>query len=188
MNVDIGGLNQIYDGSTHLIGDFSPQKLSCLLSADIVMPMGKPRFIISEMKLLSMLLHFVTLVITTRMDHAHTFRLATSIRYILLFLRFTHASPTLFNAGTCRPQLSSCFLLAMQSDSIEGIYDTLTQCAKISKSAGGIGLHVHCIRASGSYIAGVSEIRHLLGQYQGDTGTCWDSIRVTRAPAGTVSG
>ena len=68
---------------------------------------------------------------------------------------FTHASPTLFNAGTCRPQLSSCFLLTMADDSIEGIYDTLRTCALISKSAGGIGLNVHNIRASGSYIAGV---------------------------------
>ncbi|XP_003370927.1 ribonucleoside-diphosphate reductase large subunit, partial [Trichinella spiralis] len=67
---------------------------------------------------------------------------------------FTHASPTLFNAGTCRPQLSSCFLITMKSDSIEGIYDTLKECAIISKSAGGIGLNVHCIRASGTYIAG----------------------------------
>ncbi|KAF6728915.1 Ribonucleoside-diphosphate reductase large subunit [Oryzias melastigma] len=69
---------------------------------------------------------------------------------------FTHASPTLFNAGTNRPQLSSCFLLAMKDDSIDGIYDTLKQCALISKSAGGIGLAVSCIRATGSYIAGVS--------------------------------
>ena len=69
---------------------------------------------------------------------------------------FTHASPTLFNSGTCRPQLSSCFLLCMKDDSIEGIYDTLKMCANISKSAGGIGLAVHCIRACGSYIAGVS--------------------------------
>ncbi|RZF36517.1 hypothetical protein LSTR_LSTR008852 [Laodelphax striatellus] len=69
---------------------------------------------------------------------------------------FTHASPTLFSAATPRPQLSSCFLLAMQEDSIEGIYDTLKQCALISKSAGGIGLHVHCIRAAGSYIAGTN--------------------------------
>lgn len=69
---------------------------------------------------------------------------------------FTHASPTLFNAGTCRPQLSSCFLLTMHSDSIEGIYDTLKQCALISKSAGGIGLNVHNIRATGSYIAGTN--------------------------------
>ncbi|KAL8566682.1 Ribonucleoside-diphosphate reductase large subunit [Nucella lapillus] len=69
---------------------------------------------------------------------------------------FTHASPTLFNAGTCRPQLSSCFLLSMTSDSIEGIFDTLKDCALISKSAGGIGLSVHCIRATGSYIAGTN--------------------------------
>ena len=77
--------------------------------------------------------------------------------YDLLSQRlFTHASPTLFNAATPRPQLSSCFLLTMASDSIEGIYDTLKQCALISKSAGGIGLNVHCIRSSGSYIAGTN--------------------------------
>jgi ribonucleoside-diphosphate reductase subunit M1 len=69
---------------------------------------------------------------------------------------FTHASPTLFNAGTRRPQLSSCFLLTMTEDSIEGIYDTLKLCANISKSAGGIGLNVHCIRARGSFIAGTN--------------------------------
>uniref|UniRef100_A0A9J8B8F0 Ribonucleoside-diphosphate reductase n=1 Tax=Cyprinus carpio carpio TaxID=630221 RepID=A0A9J8B8F0_CYPCA len=69
---------------------------------------------------------------------------------------FTHASPTLFNAGTNRPQLSSCFLLAMKDDSIDGIYDTLKQCALISKSAGGIGVAVSCIRATGSYIAGTN--------------------------------
>ncbi|XP_004076524.1 ribonucleoside-diphosphate reductase large subunit [Oryzias latipes] len=69
---------------------------------------------------------------------------------------FTHASPTLFNAGTNRPQLSSCFLLAMKDDSIDGIYDTLKQCALVSKSAGGIGLAVSCIRATGSYIAGTN--------------------------------
>ncbi|KAI1727689.1 ribonucleotide reductase, barrel domain-containing protein [Ditylenchus destructor] len=69
---------------------------------------------------------------------------------------FTHASPTLFNAGTCRPQLSSCFLLTMAEDSIEGICKTLDRCALISKSAGGIGLNVHCIRAFGSYIAGTN--------------------------------
>lgn len=71
---------------------------------------------------------------------------------------FTHASPTLFAAATPRPQLSSCFLLTMQSDSIEGIYDTLKQCSLISKSAGGIGLNVHCIRAKGSYIAGTNGV------------------------------
>ncbi|XP_061596890.1 ribonucleoside-diphosphate reductase large subunit-like [Cololabis saira] len=69
---------------------------------------------------------------------------------------FTHASPTLFNAGTNKPQLSSCFLLDMKEDSIEGIYDTLKQTALISKSAGGIGVAVSCIRATGSYIAGTN--------------------------------
>jgi len=67
---------------------------------------------------------------------------------------FTHATPTLFNAGTPKPQLSSCFLLTMKDDSIDGIYDTLKQCAKISQSAGGIGLSIHSIRAKGSYIKG----------------------------------
>jgi len=69
---------------------------------------------------------------------------------------FTHATPTLFNAGTPKPQMSSCFLLAMQDDSISGIYDTLTQCAKISKSAGGIGVSVSNIRAKESYIRGTN--------------------------------
>lgn len=69
---------------------------------------------------------------------------------------FTHASPTLFNSGTPRPQLSSCFLLTMTDDSIDGIYETLKTCAMISKTAGGIGLNIHCIRASGSYIAGTN--------------------------------
>jgi ribonucleoside-diphosphate reductase alpha subunit len=67
---------------------------------------------------------------------------------------FTHATPTLFNAATPKPQMSSCFLLQMQDDSIDGIYDTLKQCAKISQSAGGIGLSIHNIRAKGSYIKG----------------------------------
>lgn len=69
---------------------------------------------------------------------------------------FTHATPTLFNAGTPRPQLSSCFLVTMQDDSIEGIYETLKQCALISQSAGGIGLSIHNIRATGSYIKGTN--------------------------------
>ena len=69
---------------------------------------------------------------------------------------FTHATPTLFNAGTPKPQMSSCFLLQMQDDSIEGIYDTLKQTAKISQSAGGIGLSIHNIRATGSYIRGTN--------------------------------
>ncbi|KAI0081545.1 ribonucleotide reductase alpha subunit [Panus rudis PR-1116 ss-1] len=69
---------------------------------------------------------------------------------------FIHASPTLFNAGTPHPQLSSCFLVCMKDDSIEGIYDTLKNCAMISKTAGGIGLSIHNIRATGSYIAGTN--------------------------------
>jgi ribonucleoside-diphosphate reductase alpha chain len=69
---------------------------------------------------------------------------------------FTHATPTLFNAGTPRPQMSSCFLLTMKDDSIEGIYETLMNTALISKSAGGIGLAVHNIRANGSYIKGTN--------------------------------
>jgi ribonucleoside-diphosphate reductase alpha chain len=71
---------------------------------------------------------------------------------------FTHATPTLFNAGTPKPQLSSCFLLTMKDDSIDGIYDTLKQCAKISQSAGGIGLSIHNIRAKGSYIRGTNGV------------------------------
>ncbi len=69
---------------------------------------------------------------------------------------FTHATPTLFNAGTPKPQMSSCFLLTMKEDSIDGIYDTLKQTAKISQSAGGIGLSIHDIRATGSYIGGTN--------------------------------
>ena len=69
---------------------------------------------------------------------------------------FTHATPTLFNAGTPHPQLSSCYLLSMESDSIEGIYNTLKDCALISKWAGGIGLHIHNVRASGSHIRGTN--------------------------------
>ena len=69
---------------------------------------------------------------------------------------FTHATPTLFNAGTPKPQLSSCFLLQMEDDSIDGIYNTLKNCAKISQSAGGIGLSIHNVRATGSYIRGTN--------------------------------
>jgi ribonucleoside-diphosphate reductase alpha chain len=75
---------------------------------------------------------------------------AMSLKYM------THATPTLFNAATPRPQLSSCYLIAMESDSIDGIFDTLKDCAKISKHAGGIGLHIHNIRASGSHIRGTN--------------------------------
>ncbi len=69
---------------------------------------------------------------------------------------FTHATPTLYNAGTPRPQLSSCYLIAMEDDSIDGIYNTLKDCANISKYAGGIGLHIHNVRASGSHIRGTN--------------------------------
>jgi len=69
---------------------------------------------------------------------------------------FTHATPTLFNAGTLRPQLSSCYLIAMEEDSLTGIFNTLSDCADISKWAGGIGLHIHNIRAKGSLIAGTN--------------------------------
>ncbi len=69
---------------------------------------------------------------------------------------FTHATPTLFNSGTPKPQMSSCFLLTMKEDSIDGIYDSLKNCAKISQSAGGIGLSIHGIRATGSYIRGTN--------------------------------
>jgi len=69
---------------------------------------------------------------------------------------FTHATPTLFNAGTPRPQLSSCFLIAMEDDSVDGIYNTLKECANISKWAGGIGLHIHNVRGTGSHIRGTN--------------------------------
>ena len=69
---------------------------------------------------------------------------------------FTHATPTLYNAGTPRPQLSSCYLIAMEDDSIDGIYNTLKDCANISKWAGGIGLHIHNVRASGTHIRGTN--------------------------------
>lgn len=71
---------------------------------------------------------------------------------------FTHATPTLFNSGTIKNQMSSCFLLTMSADSIHGIYDTLSKCAKISKSAGGIGISISDIRAKGTYIRGTNGI------------------------------
>lgn len=77
--------------------------------------------------------------------------------YDLMSLKyFTHATPTLFNAGTSHPQLSSCYLLAMEDDSLDGIYNTLHDCASISKWAGGIGLHIHNVRASGTHIRGTN--------------------------------
>ena len=77
--------------------------------------------------------------------------------YDLMSLKyFTHATPTLFNAGTPSPQLSSCFLIAMENDSVDGIFNTLKECANISKGAGGIGLHIHNIRGTGSHIRGTN--------------------------------
>ena len=76
--------------------------------------------------------------------------------YLMSNKYFTHATPTLFNAATPRPQLSSCYLVSMESDSLDGIFDTLKDCAKISKWAGGIGLHVHNIRSAGSLIRGTN--------------------------------
>ncbi|PIQ25505.1 ribonucleoside-diphosphate reductase subunit alpha [bacterium (Candidatus Blackallbacteria) CG17_big_fil_post_rev_8_21_14_2_50_48_46] len=88
----------------------------------------------------------------------HREDIAAAIKtYDLLSERwFTHATPTLFNAATPKPQMSSCFLISMKDDSIDGIYDTLKTCAKISQSAGGIGLSIHNIRATGSYISGTN--------------------------------
>lgn len=86
--------------------------------------------------------------------HGEDITAAIETYHLLSEKWFTHATPTLFNAGTPKPQLSSCFLLTMQDDSIDGIYDTLKQCAKISQSAGGIGLSIHNVRAKGSYIKG----------------------------------
>jgi ribonucleoside-diphosphate reductase subunit M1 len=88
--------------------------------------------------------------------HKENIEAAIETYHLLSQRWFTHASPTLFNAGTPRPQLSSCFLICMKNDSIEGIYDTLKECACISKSAGGIGLSMHNIRATGSYIRGTN--------------------------------
>ncbi len=86
--------------------------------------------------------------------HAEDISAAIETYNLLSEKWFTHATPTLFNAGTPKPQLSSCFLLSMKDDSIDGIYDTLKNCAKISQSAGGIGLSIHNVRAKGSYIKG----------------------------------
>ncbi|MDB5274073.1 MAG: nrdA [Chitinophagaceae bacterium] len=88
--------------------------------------------------------------------HSDDIEAAVETYHLLSEKWFTHATPTLFNAGTPKPQLSSCFLLTMKDDSISGIYETLQQCAKISQSAGGIGLSIHNIRATGSYIKGTN--------------------------------
>ena len=88
--------------------------------------------------------------------HGEDLEAALETYHLLSEKWFTHATPTLFNAGTPKPQLSSCFLLTMKEDSIDGIYDTLKQCAKISQSAGGIGLSIHNVRAKGSFIKGTN--------------------------------
>ena len=88
--------------------------------------------------------------------HANDLEAALETYELMSKKYFTHATPTLFNSGTPKPQMSSCFLLTMKDDSIDGIYDTLKQTAKISQSAGGIGLSIHNVRATGSYIAGTN--------------------------------
>ena len=88
--------------------------------------------------------------------HKNDIQSAIATYHLMSERKFTHATPTLFNAGTPKPQMSSCFLLTMKEDSIDGIYDTLKQTAKISQSAGGIGLAIHNIRATGSYIGGTN--------------------------------
>ena len=88
--------------------------------------------------------------------HGSNLELVKETYFLLSNKYFTHATPTLFNAGTPRPQLSSCFLIAMENDSVDGIYNTLKDCATISKWAGGIGLHIHNVRSSGSLIRGTN--------------------------------
>lgn len=88
--------------------------------------------------------------------HQDDVQAAVETYHLLSEKWFTHATPTLFNAGTPKPQMSSCFLLTMKEDSISGIYDTLKNCAMISQSAGGIGLSIHDVRATGSYIKGTN--------------------------------
>jgi ribonucleotide reductase alpha subunit len=91
-------------------------------------------------------------------DEQEQLRLIKETYNLMSLKYFTHATPTLFNAGTPRPQLSSCYLIAMEDDSIEGIYNTLKDCAQISKYSGGIGLHIHNIRAKGSHIQGTNGV------------------------------
>lgn len=88
--------------------------------------------------------------------HGNDIERACETYHLMSQKKFTHATPTLFNAGTPHPQLSSCYLIAMENDSIAGIYNTLKDCALISKWAGGIGLHIHNVRASGSHIRGTN--------------------------------
>jgi len=88
--------------------------------------------------------------------HGNNFTEVKKTYDLMSTLKYTHATPTLFNSGTLRPQLSSCYLLEMENDSIDGIYDTLKECAQISKWAGGIGLHIHNVRGKGSLIRGTN--------------------------------
>lgn len=88
--------------------------------------------------------------------HGHDIEAAVETYHLMSQKWFTHASPTLFNSGTNKPQMSSCFLLSMKEDSIEGIYSTLKQCALISQSAGGIGINIHDVRAKGTFIKGTN--------------------------------
>jgi len=88
--------------------------------------------------------------------HGHDLESAFKTYDLMSSKYFTHATPTLFNAGTPKPQLSSCFLVQMRDDSIEGIYDTVSTCARISKASGSVGMSFQKIRASGSYIAGTN--------------------------------
>ena len=90
------------------------------------------------------------------MENPDSLRLVKETYDLMSQKYFTHATPTLFNAGTPRPQMSSCYLIAMEDDSIDGIFNTLKDCAHISKWAGGVGLHVHNIRAKGSHIQGTN--------------------------------
>lgn len=88
--------------------------------------------------------------------HGEDIDAAIEMYHLLSERKYTHSSPTIFNSGTPRPQLASCFLLQLQDDSIDGIFDTLKQCAKISKFAGGIGVNIHNLRSTGSYIEGTN--------------------------------
>lgn len=90
--------------------------------------------------------------------HSHDIKRAFETYRLMSQKYFIHATPTLFNAGTPRPQLSSCYLIAMEDDSIDGIFNTLKECAQISKWAGGIGIHIHNVRAAGSHIRGTNGI------------------------------
>ena len=90
------------------------------------------------------------------LDNPNSLELVKQTYDLMSLKYFTHATPTLFNAGTPRPQLSSCYLIAMEDDSLDGIYNTLHDCARISKYAGGIGLHIHNVRAKGTHIQGTN--------------------------------